>query len=265
MEFDFRVLGPLGLTRKERPVRLRGPKQRALLAALLLRANRVATTDYLIDVLWGDAVPDSARSTLHSHVKHVRQAIAAEPEEARERIVTDPSGYRLVVRPGELDLHRFEDGVDSAAAAVAELELAEGAARYRRALALWQGPPLADVASDRLHQLEAPILEQRRLEALQASIDVELRLGRHAKLVPELHGLAGAHPYQERVAELLMVALYRSGRQVDALRVYQNVSERLAEELGLRPGPDLQRLQRQILNHDPTLRETYAMTRNAVS
>jgi DNA-binding SARP family transcriptional activator len=239
---EFRILGPLEIREEGRVLRLGGAKQRALLASLLLRANEVVSRDRLIDELWGASPPDTARTALQVYVSQLRKALG------RDLILTQPPGYLVRVRDGELDLHRFERLV---AAARAE-EPALAARLLREGLALWRGSPLAEL-DDSFARAERARLEEQRLAALEQRVEAELALGRHAELVPELEGLVREQPLRERLRGQLMLALYRCGRQADALEVYRTGRRLLDEELGLEPDNELQRLEKAILNHDPSL------------
>jgi DNA-binding SARP family transcriptional activator len=233
---EFRVLGPLEVSDDGRVIALGGQKQRALLALLLLHANEVVSRDRLIDELWEADPPETARTALQVHISQLRKAVG------RERILTQAPGYRAVVEPGELDLERFEqlvrDGADAGA--------------LREALALWRGSPLAELG-DSFARVERGRLEEQRLLALERRIDADLALGRHAELVPELEGLVGEHPLREHLRGQLMTALYRCGRQADALEVYRRGRRLLSEELGLEPGEELRNLERAILAQDQSL------------
>jgi DNA-binding SARP family transcriptional activator/streptogramin lyase len=233
---EFRVLGPLEVSDDGRPVALGGQKQRALLALLLLHANEVVSRDRLIDELWEADPPETARTALQVHISQLRKAVG------RERILTQAPGYRAVVEPGELDLERFErlvaDGADPAA--------------LREALGLWRGAPLAELG-DSFAWVERGRLEGQRLLALERRIDADLGLGRQAELVPELEGLVREHPLREHLRGQLMLALYRCGRQADALEVYRQGRRLLSEELGLEPGEQLRSLERAILAQDESL------------
>ena len=208
-------------------------RQRALLGLLLLRANEVVAQDRLVDALWGESPPATAVTALHGHVSRLRRLVGA------DRLETRPPGYLLRVAPDELDLSRFHD------------LLAQE--RYDDALALWRGPPLADLASADFARIEIARLEDLRLAAVEGWFERELADGRHTELAGELAAATRAHPLRERLAGQLMLALYRAGRQADALGAYQDTRATLVEELGLEPGEDLQALQRQILAHDPAL------------
>ena len=239
---EFRILGSLEVRENGHPVPLGGAKQRALLAALLLRANEVVSRDRLIDELWGAAPPATAPTALQGYVSLLRKVLG------RELILTQPPGYLVRVGDGELDLHLFEWLVATARAE----EPAEASRLLREGLALWRGAPLAELG-DSLASAERGRLEEQRLTALEQRIGAELALARHAELVPELEGLVREQPLRERLRGQLMLALYRCGRQADALEVYRAGRRLLDEELGLEPDAELQRLEKAILNHDPSL------------
>jgi len=207
----------------------------------------VVTRDRLVDALWGTAPPRSAVSSLQVYVHALRRVVGT------ERIETHGTGYLLRLDHGELDLARFERLLDGAREALASGRPADAAEDLRRGLGLWTGAPLADLASEPLAAAEAPRLEELRLQALEVLHDAELALGRHDELVPELESLIAAEPYRERFRAQQVLALYRSGRQTDALAACRTARELLVEELGVDPGPELQDLERRILNHDPTL------------
>src|SRR4051812_9093164 len=230
---EFRVLGPLEVLEDGRALPIERGRQRALLGYLLLRANEVVAQDRLVDALWGESPPPSAVTALHGYVSRLRRLLGA------GRLETRPPGYVLRVAPDELDLHRFRE------------LLAQD--RHGEALALWRGPALADLAFEDFAQSEIARLEELRLSALEGRFERELADGRHADAVGELAAAVRAHPLRERLAGQLMLALYRSGRQADALAAYRDARTTLVEELGLEPGEELSDLQRRILAHDPAL------------
>jgi DNA-binding SARP family transcriptional activator/DNA-binding beta-propeller fold protein YncE len=242
----FGVLGPLEVTRDGAPIDLGPRKQRAVLAILLLSANRVVPTARLIDDLWGDAPPETARSALQVYIAGLRKALG----EGGAALTTRAPGYLLAVDNGALDVDRFVALRDQARASG---DVRRKAALLHEALELWRGVPLAELdgepfaAAARLH------LEELRLGALEERIDADLELGRHAQLVPELDALAADHPYRERLRGQQMLALYRSGRQADALAAYRAAREASVEDLGLEPGPELKALERAMLDQDPRL------------
>ncbi len=235
---EFRILGPLEILDGERVLPLGGLKRRAVAAVLLLHPNRVVASGQLIDLVWGDDPPAAALGSLQNHVLRLRRELG-------DRLITRPPGYLLRVEPGELDLDRFRRLVEEAPAR----EPGEAAALLHEALALWRGDPLADLAGEPAGGAAAHLAELR-LEALENRIDADLALGRHASLVPELDALVGEHPFRERLCGQLMLALYRSGRQADALEAYSAARTTLVEELGAEPGAQLQELQQAILRQD---------------
>ncbi len=239
---EFRILGPLEVREEDKVLRLGGSKQRALLACLLLHANEVVSRDRLIDELWGESPPGTARTALQVYVSQLRKVLG------RDLILTRPPGYLIRVSDGDLDLARFEDAVTSVRGAAP----AEAAERLREALALWRGVPLAELDGP-FATAERGRLEEQRLAAVEQRIAADLELGRHAELVPEVERLVGENPLRERLRGQLMLALYRCGRQADALEVYRTGRRLLDEELGLKPDDELQRLEKAILNHDPSL------------
>jgi DNA-binding SARP family transcriptional activator/tetratricopeptide (TPR) repeat protein len=241
---DFRILGPVEALDEGRDVAPRRAKQRSLLVELLLHANQLMSSDRLIDSLWGDTPPDTAAKALQGHVSALRKLLG------RERIRTEHGGYRLNVLPGEIDLDRFETALHAARVTT---EPEERARQIALALSAWRGEPLADVRYEAFAQPEIERIETLRTSALEERIEADLAAGRHAELLQEIERLVADRPLRERLHELLMLALYRSGRQAEALRVYQDVRRRLSEELGIDTGPALQVLQQRILAQDPLL------------
>jgi YVTN family beta-propeller protein len=252
---EFGILGPLQVLRAGFVVPLGGPRQRAVLALLLLEANRVASMDRLAEDVWGGSPPEGWATTLQTYVFHLRRAL----EPGRDRgaagdvLVTRDRGYLLRVDPERLDAARFTDGLAAGRAALEAGRYAEAAQTLRQALELWRGPVLADLADYAFTRPEAARLEELRLAAVEARIDADLALGRHDTLVGELEQLAAGHPLRERLHGQLMLALYRCGRQADALAAYRRVRDLLADELGIDPGEPLQRLHACVLAHDPAL------------
>ncbi|MEA2404670.1 MAG: hypothetical protein QOE08_1317, partial [Thermoleophilaceae bacterium] len=252
---DFRILGPLEVEDEGRRVALGGAKQRALLAHLLLHPNEVVSSDVLIAALWGQDGRHGSSKALQIAVSRLRRALEPELADGRESrvLVTRPPGYELKVATGELDLERFEQGVASGREALHAGDAATAARRLREALALWRGPPLADLAYERFPPADAARLDDLRLSATEGRVAADLELGRHAELTGELERLVADHPYRERLWRALMLALYRSGRQADALDVYARMRRVLVEELGIEPSRELKDLQRGILAHDAAL------------
>jgi DNA-binding SARP family transcriptional activator len=242
---EFRILGPLEVLDGAdlRPVA--GAGQRALLALLLLHANEVVSVDRLIDELWPGDPPGSGVAALRVRISQLRKSLGA----AAERLETKPPGYRLRLAPGELDVDRFSDLVEEAVRA----EPLVAAEKLREALALWRGPALADFAYESFAQAAIVRLEELRLTALEQRIEVDLALGRHAELVGELEQLVGEQPLRERLRGQLMLALYRSGRQAEALEAYRSARSALLEELGIEPSAPLRELETAILRQDPEL------------
>ena len=241
---QFRLLGPLEVAeRDDRSVPLGGAKQRSLLAVLLLHANEVVSTERLIDDLWPDAPPRTAAKSIQVYVSALRKAIGD------GRIVTRSPGYVLRVDPAELDVAGFERLVAEARTADPE----RAATLLRQALALWRGPPLADLAYEPFAQAVIARLDELRLTALEQRLDADLATGRHPDLVGELEALVAEHPLRDRPRRQLMLALYRSGRQAEALEVYRHARRALVEELGIEPGAELRGLEQAILVQDPSL------------
>jgi WD40 repeat protein/serine/threonine protein kinase len=230
---EFRILGPLDVVADGKALDLRGRKQRALLAVLLLEANRVVSSDRLIEALWEERPPETAEKALRVHVSQLRKLLG------KERLETRAPGYLLRVGPDELDLARF-------------LRLRDEA-KLEQALTLWRGPPLADFASEGFAQAEIARLEELRLAALEERIGHDLARGRHGEVAGELEALVREHPLRERLRAQLMLALYRSGRQADALDAYRAARTALVEERGIEPGRELRELEKQILKQDPAL------------
>jgi DNA-binding SARP family transcriptional activator len=241
---EVRLLGPLEVRDGERVVDVRRRKERALLAALALRAGAAVSTDRLVDELWGEDAPKTAKHALENYVSQLRKALGSEV------ISTRPSGYALELDPARVDVVRFEQLVREASGAGTE----QRAELLGLALSLVRGPPLADLVLEPFAPAEIRRLEELELAAREELVDAELELGRHAEVVTVLEPLVAAHPYRERVRAQLMLALYRSGRQADALSAYQDARNVLVEELGIDPGEDLQELERAILRQDASLR-----------
>ena len=247
----YRVLGPLEIEDQGRPLRIGGIKRRALLAILLMHPNEVVSRDLLIQELWGAQAPDGAAHTLEVQVSRLRKLLHA--DEGDQVIVTHSTGYKLVVGPEELDLLRFDRLVEEGRVAASAGENEQGAERFREALSLWRGRPFEDVAYESFAQIEIDRLEERRLATIEERIEAELALEKHSELVSELEALVRQHPFRERLRGQLMLALYRSGRQAEALTAYQDARRVLVEELGIDPGPILRELEQAILRQDPTL------------
>jgi DNA-binding SARP family transcriptional activator len=240
---EFRILGPTEVWDDGTQLQLGGPKQRAVLALLLLDAGRVVSTDRLIDLLWGEQPPATAPTSLQNFVSQLRKLLGPDV------LTTKPPGYRLEIAPEQLDVERFRRLVEAAKQGSPD----ERASRLREALALWHGPPLADLAFEAFAQNEIARLEELRLAALEDQIQADLDGGRHAELVGELESLAREHPLRERLRAQLMLALYRSGRQAEALQIYHDARRELVDELGIEPSATLQQLHGAILRQDARL------------
>jgi DNA-binding SARP family transcriptional activator len=245
---EFRVLGPLEVMGEEGPVLLGGPKQRATLAILLLSANRVVSIDRLAEDIYAGAPPVTAVTQVQRQVSDLRKALGS-----ASVIETRAPGYRIPLSAEQLDLDRFERLSEDAGLALDRGEADVAADLLRQALALWRGAPLADLAYEPFAQSAVERLGEIRLAALERRIDADLALGRHGALIGELEQLVFDHPFRERLRAQLMLALYRSGRQAEALEVYRKTRAALVEEFGIEPSPALQELERALLSQDPSL------------
>ena len=248
---DYRLLGPVEAGVNGHTLDIGGPKQRALLAILLLRANEPVPRDVLIEQLWGERPPAGARHTLEVYVSRLRKAL--ERAGLGQVLRARPGAYLLQVAPDELDAHRFERLAREGRRALAANAPQQAADQFSKALALWRGTPLADLRYEPFAQVEITRLEELHVGVLEDRIDTDLALGRHADVVSELESLVAAHPLRERLRQQLMIALYRCGRQADALSAYQSARRVLVEELGIEPSPALQRLQHAVLAQDASL------------
>jgi DNA-binding SARP family transcriptional activator len=242
---EYRILGPLEVRHDGEPVPVRGSRQRALLAILVLHANEIVSSDRLVDALWGAEAPGMGGAALRVRVSQLRKALGVGGAE----IVTRPPGYALELDDEQLDLRRFERLLTDS-----QNEPPESATEtLRQALGLWRGVPLEEFAYEDFAQTAIARLAELRLVALERRIDADLALGRHRDVIPELEALANEHPLREGPARQLMLALYRAGRQAEALETFRRSRARLVNELGLEPTPALQELERSILQHDPAL------------
>jgi predicted ATPase/DNA-binding SARP family transcriptional activator len=255
MTVQFGLLGPISATLDGTPIALGGQKRRALLAVLLLEPNQVVSRDRLIDSLWGEEPPDTARNTVQVYVSQLRKVL---PDGMLETV---PPGYRLVADPQSIDVFEFERLAGEGGNELAAGDAARAAETLGKALDLWRGAALADLAWEPFAQTEIVRLDELRASALEDRIEAELALGRHGQLVSELESLIAEHPVRERFRAQLMLALYRSGRQADALAVYQRARATFVDELGIEPSETLRKLERAILAHDPSLDVTKAPRR----
>jgi DNA-binding SARP family transcriptional activator/predicted negative regulator of RcsB-dependent stress response len=252
---EFRVLGRFEIWDGARPLPLTAAKQRAILVVLLLHANHVVSVDQLIDELWGEAPPKTARVTLQNYLARLRKALGSQGnrQAAPEVLLTRSPGYLLRVDDDQVDLYQFERLAREGRQALASGDPVHAGDQLRAAMSLWRGPAFADVALGSMCEAEAARLEGCRISVVEDRIEADLLLGRHVELVGELEALVAEHPLRERLCRQLMLALYRSGRQAEALAVYRRTRKVLVEELGLEPSPTLQDLERAILLADPEL------------
>jgi YVTN family beta-propeller protein len=251
-DLEFRILGPVEVSNGAGVLRLGGPKQRALLADLVLNAGTIVSVARLAEDLWGNDPPPTAGHTVEAYVSRIRRILR--DGSVREVLLTKPPGYLLDVGRDRVDAFRFEELVEEGTAAAGRGDDSKASAVLRGALGLWRGDALADVCEAPFAQAAARRLADRRLLALERRIEFDLRLGRAQDLVAELEALAAAYPYHEPFRQQLMLALYRSGRQTDALAAFRRARVLLVDELGIEPGPELRRLEQAILRHDPELR-----------
>jgi len=254
-DLDYCVLGPLEVLRHGVPLAFPAGQRRTLLGLLLVHAGEVVPVDRIIDGLWGADPPASSDHALQVYVSSLRKVL--EPRRDRGAgsglLRRQGRGYLLAVPPGAYDQARFESSVMQGREALTETRPVEEARLLGQAEAMWRGPAFADLADEPFIAAEAARLNELRLVATEARIEAELTLGRHVELAGELATLVGRHPFREHIWSQLIIALYRSGRQADALRAYQRVREVLADELGLEPGPALRNLESAVLRQDPAL------------
>jgi DNA-binding SARP family transcriptional activator len=243
---EFRVLGSFEAWDGDTQIAVGGSKRRAVLALLVLHANEVVGKDRLIDELWGESAPRNAAASLHNHISRLRKVLGP------DCLITRAWGYVLRIDPEQVDLHKFERLIGDAE----PLPAKERSAKFAEALALWRGPALADLVFEPGLAKEIARLEELRLAVLEARIDADLETGRHAGIIGEVEALIAEHPLRERLRGQLILALYRDGRQAEALEVYRETRRLLADELGLEPSPELRELERAILRQDPSLAST---------
>jgi len=238
---EFRILGPLEVAGDDGPLELPADKPRALLAVLLLSQGQVVSVDRIVDELWGEQPPPTAAKNVQGYIARLRRVLG------NGTLLTHAPGYALSVHA--LDATRFQALVEEAR----HEEPAAAAPRLAQALALWRGPAFADFAYEPFAQDEIRRLEESRLSAPEDRVEADLALGRHEEVVVELESLARAHPLRERLQGQRLIALYRCGRQAEALEAYRTTRRRLVDELGVEPGPELKDLERMILEQDPSI------------
>jgi DNA-binding SARP family transcriptional activator len=244
---DYRILGPLEALDRERQLPLGGARQRAVLAVLLLHGNETLTRDVIVDELWGEGAPPTAAKVLQNCVSALRKELPP------DTIRTVAGAYGLTLEPGELDRDRFERLLAEGRAALEAGDYADASDQFSRALALWRGAPLSDFSYEAFAQEEIKRLDELHVAALEDRIEADLALGRHDELVPELEALVTRHPLRERLRGQLMLALYRAGRQAEALESYRAARRTLLAELGIEPGRALRELEQAILAQVPEL------------
>ena len=264
---DFRILGPLEVLANGRPLALGGAKPRAVLAVLLLHVNETVSVDSLIDALWGESAPNGAVQSVRVHISRLRKVLENGRAEGDPPsvLVTTAGGYELRVGDDNLDLSRFEGLFAEGQRALAEERPERAAELLGEALALWRGPALADLAFEPFAQAEAARLDELRVAALEDRIEADLALGRHAAVASELEPLIADHPLRERLRRLQMLALYRCGRQAEALEAYRAARRTLVDEVGVEPGAELRDLHEAILRQDPALDPPAAATVSSVA
>jgi DNA-binding SARP family transcriptional activator len=248
---EYRLLGPLEVGANGQAIEIGGLKQRVLLAMLVLRANQPVPRDVLVDQLWGEHLPAGAQHTLEVYISRLRKAL--EDAAGYQPVLTRPGAYLLRVEDEHVDVNRFERLAVEGRQALAANAPDEAAADFRQALALWRGSALADLSYEPFAQVEIARLEDLRAGVIEDRVEADLALGHHADVVGELKALVAECPLRERLQRQLMVALYRCGRQPEALAAYQAARRTMVEELGIEPSPALQRVERAILAHDAWL------------
>jgi DNA-binding SARP family transcriptional activator len=250
-DLEYRILGTLEVSRQEEKISIDAGRQRTVLTTLLLEGNHVVSLDRLAWQLWGELPPPRAKSTIQSLVFRLRKTLDHSTD--RPVLITMRPGYLLVMSRAQLDVNRFNDLARHGRNALLAGELSGASTSLRQALALWRGDPLADVSGVGFQQVEVPCLREQWLQAVEDRIEVDLLLGRHAELIVELPTLIIRHPLRERLYGQLMLALYRAGRQAEALDVFQELRRRMVDDLAIEPAPALQHLYQQVLLHEPEL------------
>jgi SARP family transcriptional regulator, regulator of embCAB operon len=250
---SFSILGALQIRTAKGPAEISGDLQRTLIQTLLVNEGQSISGESLIEEMWGETAPDNQANALQAHISRLRRKLKAlEPDRTTSRLTIHPSGYRLTVHEGELDAAEFTKAVRQAETASATDPTAT-AALLGNALNLWRGPVFGDFPGGTICQLATARYDEYRMRAMELRFDAELRLGRHATILAELHDAHTNHPLREHFCEQLMIALYRSGRQADALTTYRHMWQHLTDELGIQPSPQLRRIEHAILSHHPNL------------
>jgi DNA-binding SARP family transcriptional activator len=249
----FDLLGPLEVSNAEEPVPAGGLNQRAILAYLLLHANRTVATSQLVRAVWGEDAPPTARKMLQAAIAGLRELLATDTGQNHPVLVTRAPGYLLRINPQDIDLHRFQHLLASGRAALADRSWDAAAVALRAAWRLWRGPVVADLAEAGIDWPELAVVRSSRLAAFEDHMDAELAVGRHHEVLGELEAAVAEEPMRERLCSNLMLALYRCGRQADALEFYRGYRDMLVDLLGLEPAPGLRGLQEAILNHESYL------------
>jgi DNA-binding SARP family transcriptional activator len=249
----FHLLGSLEVSDGAKRIDLGGVKQRAVLGYLLLHANQVVPNSRMLNALWDCQPPSTARKMVQNAVSAIRRMLAAAGPDCSAQLITHAPGYQLRVEPADVDMHQFRRLVHSGRDEVTAGNPDQATPLFRDALSLWRGRALADLVESGTMWSELSAIEDERLTALEDCFDAELQCGRHREITPELEVLTAAEPLRERLCIQFMLALYRSGRQVDALNVYRRTRAALVDGLGIEPGPELQALQHMILEHDASI------------
>lgn len=249
----FHLLGSLEVSDGAKRIDLGGVKQRAVLGYLLLHANQVVPNSRMLNALWDCQPPSTARKMVQNAVSAIRRMLAAAGPDCSAQLITHAPGYQLRVEPVDVDMHQFRRLVHSGRDEVTAGNPDQATPLFREALSLWRGRALADLVESGTMWSELSAIEDERLTALEDCFDAELQCGRHREITPELEVLTAAEPLRERLCIQFMLALYRSGRQVDALNVYRRTRAALVDGLGIEPGPELQALQHMILEHDASI------------
>ncbi|APY86587.1 hypothetical protein DCW30_18160 [Streptomyces alfalfae] len=256
---SFSILGALQIRTALGAAEISGDLQRNLIQTLLVSEGRPVPGEILVEEMWGDDLPDKQVNALQAHISRLRRKLKSlEPDLAFPRVTMHPSGYRLTIHEGEFDAAEFTKAVRQAEAAGDTDDIAT-AQLLGQALAMWRGPVFGDFPGGTICQLACARYEEYRMRAMELRFEAELRLSRHAAMLAELHEAHSNHPLRERFCEQLMVALYRSGRQADALNVYRAMRQHLSDELGIDPSPSLRQVEHAILAHDPSLTKAAAV------